>query len=147
MIPSWASISERPEAADHRKEPGHWETDLIVCNASKAALNVTLERVSRKVFITKVPNRKSEESFKAIRNRLKRLPPHMLQTITYDNGSENMQHMRLNLALGIKSYFCAPYHSWEKGAVENINGLIREYVPKDYDIARITKNKIEIGAK
>jgi len=143
MIPSRTSIYERPEAANHRKEPGHWETDLIVCNGSRAALNVTLERVSRKVFITKVPNRKAEESFKAICSRIKRLPAHMLRTITYDNGSENMQHARVNLALGTKSYFCAPYHSWEKGAVENMNGLIREYVPKGSDIARLTKNRVE----
>jgi len=143
MIPSRIGISERPEAANQREEPGHWETDLIVCNASQSALNVTLERMSRKVFITKVPNRKAEESFKAIRRRLRRLPAHMRRSITYDNGSENMQHMRLNLALGTKSYFCAPYHSWEKGAVENINGLIREYVPRGSDIARLSKNKVE----
>jgi len=143
MIPGRVSISERPEPANQREEPGHWETDLIVCNASQSSLNVTLERVSRKVFITKVPNRKAEETFKAIRGRLKRLPDHMRRTITYDNGSENMQHMRLNLALGTRSYFCAPYHSWEKGAVENINGLIREYVPRGSDIAQFSKNKIE----
>jgi IS30 family transposase len=99
--------------------------------------------MSRKVFISKVPSRKAEESFKAIRKRLKRLPDHMLRSITYDNGAENMQHMRLNLALGTKSYFCAPYHSWEKGAVENINGLIREYVPRGFDIATLSKAKIE----
>jgi len=147
MIPSRVSISERPEAANRREEPGHWETDLIVSSASQASLNVTLERISRKVFITKVPNKKSEESFKAIRSRLRRFPDHMLRTITYDNGPENMQHMRLNLALGTQSYFCAPYHSWEKGAVENANGLIREYVPKGTDIAQLTKNKIAIIEK
>lgn len=143
MIPAWVSLSERSDAANQRKEAGHWETDLIVSNASKAALNVTIERISRKVCISLVPNRSSKESFQAIVSRLKRFPSHMLRSLTYDNGVENMQHQRVNLALGTQSFFCAPYHSWEKGTVENINGLIREYVPKGSDIALLTIKQVE----
>ncbi len=52
------------------------------------------------------------------------------QSITYDNGSENASHEEINETLGTQSLFCAPYHSWEKGRVEQVNGLLRRFVPK-----------------
>src|SRR4029079_8461437 len=58
------------------------------------------------------------------------LPAAMRRSITYDNGPENAEHAVLNDDLGLASYFCEPYHSWEKGTVENTNGLIRRFIPK-----------------
>ena len=75
-------------------------------------------------------------------NRLSFFPAKARRSITYDNGSENAKHETVNRALGTDSYFCNPYHSWEKGAVENINGLIRRYIPKGTDIAKITEEQI-----
>jgi IS30 family transposase len=77
---------------------------------------------------------------------LKRYPSSAVQSITYDNGSENTLHEKTNDALGAVSYFCEPYHSWEKGSVEQINGLIRRYIPKGTDLNEITPafiNRIE----
>ena len=62
--------------------------------------------------------------------RLKRYPWDLTQSISYDNGSENTLHEEINAALGTQSFFCAPYHSWEKGSVEQVNGLIRRFFPK-----------------
>ena len=59
-------------------------------------------------------------------------------SITYDNGIENVLHRKVNQALGCKSYFCEPYHSWEKGTIENRNGIIRQYLPKQTDFRRIS---------
>ncbi len=53
--------------------------------------------------------------------------------VTYDNGLEFADHERVNAALGSKSSFCKPYHSWEKGCVENCNGLLRQSFPKGAD--------------
>ncbi|MHB2026673.1 MAG: hypothetical protein ACYCPQ_08575 [Elusimicrobiota bacterium] len=56
---------------------------------------------------------------------LRPLPLSLRRSVTYDNGSENSEHHRLNADLSMRSWFCEPYHSWEKGQVENTNGLIR----------------------
>jgi IS30 family transposase len=56
---------------------------------------------------------------------LRRLPPRLRRTLTYDNGLENALHELVHEVLGTKSYFCKPYHSWEKGSIENLNGILR----------------------
>jgi IS30 family transposase len=69
-----------------------------------------------------------------------------VKTITYDNGTENVLHEKINTKLKCKSYFCNPYHSWEKGSVENAAGLVRRYFPKKTDFSRITDaqlNRVE----
>ncbi len=141
-IPNRVAIDQRPAEVDDRSEFGHWESDSIVSRASKAALNVILERQSRHLCLTKLPQKSAGHSSRAMVARLAPFPANARLSITYDNGSENTEHVAVNKALGTDSYFCAPYHSWEKGAVENINGLIRRYIPKGTDIAKITEDQI-----
>ncbi len=72
-----------------------------------------------------------------------RYPAHLRQTITYDNGTENAYHEKINTRLKAQSYFCLPYHSWEKGTVEQTNGLIRRFLPKKIDFAKIHEKQIK----
>ena len=65
-----------------------------------------------------------------------------LRTITYDNGIENRDHETVASSLRIKTYFCNPYHSWEKGGVENTIGRIRRYIPKGSNLAEYTDRDI-----
>ena len=76
-------------------------------------------------------------------DRLGSFPGKARLSITYDNGSENAEHEAVNKALGTASYFCAPYHSWEKGGVESVNGLAPRYIPKGADIGKLTEEKIK----
>ena len=142
-IPRRVSIDDRPEYIDKRQQIGHWESDSMVSRASKASVVVTLERATRYVKLTKVKANQAREVSNAINRRLRRLPDSARRTITYDNGSENMEHERVNKVLGTSSYFCNPYHSWEKGSVENTVGLVRRFLPKKTDIAKITKEQIK----
>ena len=80
---------------------------------------------------------------KNINYRLSRLPVKFRKSITYDNGTENAEHEKINRVLNIKSFFCNPYHSWEKGTVENTNGLIRYYLPKKTDFSIISEAVIK----
>ena len=66
-----------------------------------------------------------------------------VHTITYDNGLEFSGHLEVNQALRAKSYFCKPYHSWEKGGVENYNGLVRQYLPKGTSFADLTAERLK----
>jgi IS30 family transposase len=67
--------------------------------------------------------------------------PH-LHTITSDNGKEFAHHADIATGLGVDYYFATPYHSWERGANENLNGLVRQYFPKDMDFAEITDERV-----
>jgi IS30 family transposase len=67
-----------------------------------------------------------------------------VKTITYDNGLEFARHEEVSAALGSEGYFCKPYSSWEKGGVENLNGLIRQYYPKGFDLSNVTQQDMDI---
>ena len=67
----------------------------------------------------------------------------LIHTITADNGKEFAKHEEIAQKLEIKFYFCKPYHSWERGANENTNGLIRQYIPKGKDFSEVTNKQIK----
>lgn len=141
-IPNRLSIAYRPEVINQRLELGHWEADSVVCSQTKESLNVLVERLSRFVQITKIANLTARETEKTIVERLEVFEPHFRRSITYDNGFENKNHEMINQTLKTSSYFCEPYHSWEKGSVEQVNGLIRRYIPKKMDLALVTEADI-----
>ena len=145
MIPNRIGIEKRPKEANNRTEYGHAETDTAVSGKrhdSKHSLAVLHERKARYVRLRKMPNMKPASMTRALKKMAKDLT---LRTITYDNGIENRDHESVAVALKIKTFFCNPYHSWEKGGVENTIGRIRRYIPKgsnladysDRDIAKI----------
>jgi transposase, IS30 family len=140
-IPERRSIQERPEIINERKEPGHWESDLLV-GSGKAALQVAVERQSRLTRLEKIANKTAQASREALERMLKPMPKAWRRSITYDNGLENVEHTRLNQQLGTESWFCQPYHSWEKGQVENTNGLIRRFVPKRSNLDLLPEGKV-----
>jgi IS30 family transposase len=141
-IPNRIPIDARPKSIENRRRYGHWEGDSLISRKSKAALNTLTERKSRLVLITKLPRKGAAETNKAIIKRLKKLPANGRQTLTLDNGTENAKHEQLSAKLGIKCYFAHPYASWERGTNENINGLIRWYLPKGTDFSKIDKEQI-----
>lgn len=106
-------------------------------------LNDLLERATRLVQITKHSSKKSIDTFYAIEKKLSRFPDDIIKSITYDNGTENMRLFQLTAVFKCDSYFCQPYHSWEKGSIEQINGLIRRCLPKGTDFTRIHHTRIK----
>ena len=137
-IPNRTPIDQRPAAVENRLQPGHWEVDTVTSRESKVALVVCLERSSRMLHISKLLGKRSRLLVSAVARQLHHYPAHLRRTITYDNGSENVDHDRLNAILGTRSYFCRPFHSWEKGSIEQAIGLIRYFLPKKTDFAIIS---------
>jgi IS30 family transposase len=128
-------IDERPELINHRLRFGDFEGDTMgrPKSSSPQTLVVVRERLSRKLFAVKVERLKySMNGFKYL---LAGLP---VQSLTLDNGVENARYKEL----GIPTYFCHPYSSWQKGCVEQGIGTIREYIPKKADLQRYTPNRI-----
>jgi IS30 family transposase len=141
-IPNRIPIDARPKSVESRRYSGHWEGDSLISRKSKAALNTLVERKSRLVLITKLLRKSADETNLAVIARLKKLPAKERQTLTLDNGTENAKHEQLSAKLGIRCYFARPYASWERGANENANGLIRWYLPKGTDFRKITPEQI-----
>ena len=142
-VPERTSIKERPASVLTRRRFGHWETDTMTSRKSRQALQVTVERKSRYTKLTKLIRKNSQHMSVALNRRLSRYPRQARITITYDNGPENHEHLRTNRVLGTRSYFCEPYHSYEKGTVENTAGLVRRFFPKRTDFAIISKKQIQ----
>jgi transposase, IS30 family len=135
MIPNRRGIEERPEEANNRTAYGHAETDTAVSGKrhdSTYALAVLHERKARYVRLRKIANMKPTTMTRALKRMMKNVK---LSTLTYDNGIENRDHERVAVALKVKTFFCNPYHSWEKGGVENTIGRIRRYIPKGANLA------------
>lgn len=141
-IPDRTGIEGRPSMVNNRREFGHWESDSMVSRSSKASLNVLVERKSRYVNLTLLPGKTSIHTRRAIVGRLSAYPEEARRSITYDNGSENVEHTAVNVELGTRSYFCNPYRSWEKGSVENVAGLVRRTLPKKTDFGEVTDREL-----
>lgn len=125
-------------------ECGHWEADSIISSGkSKRILNTLVEKKFGLTFISLVDTKEAKKTRDIIISRLNTMPDEMLKTITYDNGTENVEHYKINVALNIKSYFCDPYSSYQKGAIENLNSLVRRYLPKKTNFDTITVEQIK----
>ena len=109
---------------ENRNRFGHWEGDSIVSRKSAKALNTLVERKSRLVLITLLQRKTALETSIAVIEKLGNLPSTARQTLTMDNGTENVRHEVITKTIGTKCYFARPYASWQRGTNENINGLI-----------------------
>lgn len=142
-IPQRISIHERPAEIDQRIRYGDWETDSMLFANQKDRLSVQYERKGQLVRIHKIPNGSAHATLDAVRDSVESLPPELWNSVTWDNGTEGVKHTVLHDEYGIDTYFCDPYASWQKGGVENINGLIRQYLPRHTDMSMITDEDIQ----
>lgn len=143
MLSELPSIDDRPVAVEERKEFGHWEDDLVVSHQSPDNLKTINERVSGVVFIGRVKNKTSEEGDRVVEERLSAVPFPYRKTLTRDRGTENLGYQQLEKNLDLTCYFAHPYHSWERGSNENVNGLIRRFFPKKTDFQQVTEAEIQ----
>ena len=122
------SIDKRPLFINKRRQPGHWETDLIMLSDKKHNLLVAQERSSRFTFLAKQSGKFAQPTVDRLKDWLLPLPSPLRRTLTQDNGPEFFLHHQLN-PLGINTYFCDPHSPWQKGGIENMNGRIRRFIP------------------
>jgi len=133
-------IEKRPPEVAQRIRYGDWEADLIQGVARSGFLLSLYERKSRVGKLYKLTGKQSEDVAIGIVMTLRNFD---VKTITYHNGLEFAKHGFVNDLLGSESYFCKPYSSWEKGGVENYNGLVRQYFPKGSDFSGITQERLQ----
>lgn len=146
-VPNRTMIDNRPAQIATRDEPGHWEADTAVSRQSKGAICAISERKTRYLIVKKMNAKTAKDMDTALVTSLEKIPKHLCLTITYDNGTENTNHDKTNETLKTKSYFCNPYHSWEKGTIENRIGIIRRVFPKKTDWGLISQEELDIVVK
>ncbi len=135
-------IDKRPKSVNLRQKIGHGEADFIVSGKNgKGILLVVVERKTRNTFLEKIMKVNINNVHRALVKIKQRFPE--MKTITTDNDLLFQRHQELAQLLGVKIYFCHPYHSWEKGTVENINKHIRQDIPKGSNISKYSKKFIQ----
>jgi len=132
-------IEERGEVVENRERYGDWEVDLVEGSKGSGFILSLYERKSQFAKIGLLTSKSAAETSEGI---VKLLKNYRVETLTYDNGLEFAGHLEVNAKLKCESYFCKPYHSWEKGGVENYNGLLRQYFPKGSDFRKICSSML-----
>ena len=131
------SIDERPSIVEERSRIGDWEVDTIIGRRHRQAIVTLTERKSRFSLLAKVDQRTADQVSDTVIELLQPVTDR-LHTLTADNGKEFADHERIAQALQADFYFAHPYAAWERGANENMNGLIRQYIPKPQDFTAVT---------
>lgn len=146
-LPDRTFIDQRPGYINARRGIGHAEADFIVSGKSGHGILLTVcDRKARMTFIEQILTVTIKQVHRAFLRVQRRFPE--LRTVTTDNDLLFVHHRELARELGIRIYFCHPYHSWEKGSIENANGVIRRDIPKGSDLSRYSKHFIqELEAK
>lgn len=139
-------ITERPAEVESRTTLGHWEADTVMGKGACHCLVTLVERASGLAVIRKIRARKKRDATRAIAAAI-RAHSIPFQTITFDNGTEFHDYKVLEAEFGLQCYFATPYHSWERGSNENLNGLIRQYLPKGTCLRRIDQRACDRIAK
>ena len=136
-------IAARPEDVAERRIPGHWEGDLIKGAYNRSAVGTLVERTSRLVMIAQMDRADALGAQHAFERLFEQVPPNLRKSLTYDRGSEMARHAELTRTTGVKVYFADPYSPWQRGSNENINGLIRQYLPKGADLSHHTQDDLD----
>ena len=136
-IKNQVNIRERPEIVEKRKRVGDFEVDLVIGANHKGVLLTINELTTGYTKVRKLKTKNAKEVAKMIVKVLKPIEK-ICKTITSDNGKEFAEHEYVSKHLGIDFYFADPYASWQRGANENYNGLLRQYFPKKSSFESIT---------
>lgn len=138
----WRSIEERPRVVEKRKRVGDWEGDTVESRDHKPGINTMLERKTGLVFISRLAGKKSADTVRVLANRFANVPHDFRHTLTLDRGSENSDAYAIEAATGLSVYHAHAYSAWERGANENVNGLIRDFHPKKTDFTLVSDDEI-----
>lgn len=143
VILNRVSIHDRPEVIENRQEFGHYEGDLVINQKSMSQnVSVVLERKTRFVRLNKNESKKSTNVMQTIFNTMAPLPPAARKSITFDNGKEFARHGIMRV-MKTETYFCDAYASWQKGGVENVNRILRWFLPKNMPLRELTEDQLK----
>lgn len=142
-IPNRVPIQERPKHIDKKREFGHWEGDLMSFQKNSQHILVLRERKTMFTLSSPLPSKKAKTTAQKVIHLMKGLPKKARKTMTLDNGGEFAAHNEWSSELGLLSFFCDPYASWQKGGVENTNGRLRRDMPRNTNIHQLSQEDFD----
>lgn len=143
LIKDRVPVQLRPAEAQDRRQAGHWEADFMLFAAYRQQLLVLHERTSRLTVLVRTQSRKAGPTSEVLAQVLRPLPPALVRSLTFDNGTEFAEHHRL----AIDTFFCDPHAPWQKGGVENAIGRFRRWLPRRTDLDQLTPDHILSAAR
>jgi len=123
--------------------PGHWEGDLIKGKANASSVGTLVERTSGYVMLIKMNDATATSAVEGFSAALNRMPLPVRKSMTYDQGREMPRHAEITQKTGVAIYFCDPHSPWQRGSNENINGLIRQFLPKGTDLSGYSQEQLD----
>lgn len=139
------SIKDRPPVITARVRAGDWETDNMEGKKSDdTTVSVTVDRMARITRLWKLSDHTAVSKAEALIVQMKRENPLLRESITCDRGPENSNHADITNIHNMPVYACEPYHSWEKGTVENTIGRLRRYLPKGHSVDHVSQRKLQL---
>lgn len=142
-IPNRTSVHQRPTKAHLRSQFGHWEGDLVHFRRQRDILLTLQERMTRLTLGRRLPSKDAKLTANAIVSELSALPAKARRTITHDNGGEFAAHESVTRKTGMRAFFCDPHSPWQRGSIENANGLIRRDLPRKTNLSGYTDDDID----
>ena len=139
------SISDRPPTVEDRAIPGHWEGDLL-SGSGNSHIATLVERHSRYVILVKLAGKDTQSVVNALIHQVRKLPDGVMESLTWDRGSELAQHKKFTVATNVAMYFCDPRSPWQRGTNENTNGLLRQYFPDGTNLSEYSQADLDTVA-
>lgn len=147
LIPGRVSIDLRPDIVATRHRFGDWEGDTVEGAKGSGHITTHVERKSRYLIAAKLINKTAKVTAQAASAAFRRIPKAMRHTLTLDNGREFAGFRDIEKKTGLTVYFADPYSAWQRGANENMNGLLRRYFPKGADFRTVTRKTLATAVK
>lgn len=134
-------IAERPAGVATRRRLGDWEGDTLAGNRWRTGVLTLIERKSRFTRLGRLQNKSASVTASVVARCLQPLTSRV-RILTVDNGQEFARHPHISARLKAPVYFADAYAPWQRGTVENVNGLLRQYFPKALDFTTITRRNL-----
>lgn len=148
VAPGRRTIADRPPAAGARSEPGHKELDIVEsCVGGTGGVLVLVDRCTRFYQTRKLRRNTRAEVLRAIRAMRRRGELAGVKSVTTDNGTQFLDQAALDKAFGAPVFYTRAYASWEKGSVENANGLLRRWFPKGTDFSLVARRDLSFATE
>ena len=133
----------RPEEVSLREIVGHWEGDLVVGAMNQSCVGTLVERKTGFVILSKMQSKSAQHVREGFEANMRHLPDFLRRSLTYDRGAEMSQHPLLSKHLALTIYFADRNAPWQRGSSENVNGLLRQFLPKGQDLSQYTQTELD----
>ena len=142
-FPDRVDIDQRPAIVGTRARFGDWEGDTVLGKDNSGVIATHAERKSGYLIAIKLPSRHAQPLADATIRAFKRLPKQWRHTMTYDNGSEFADFVRISRSTGLSIYFARPHAPWQRGCNENLNGLLRQFYRKQVSLRSVMQSDLD----